>query len=81
MPSFSACVSRFLTLQWSSAKPTCLPGLYSAAAGFNNLRSIDVLALRIWLDSKVKLDTASNVLAGFDEGAGGTLFDLNRLQV
>eukprot|EP00955_Chlamydomonas_euryale_P046927 353532-Chlamydomonas_euryale.AAC.9 len=37
--------------------------------------------MRLWLDDKVELATPSNVLVGFDPGAGGTLFDLNALQV
>jgi hypothetical protein len=41
----------------------------------------DVLAVRLWLDRKVPLSTPSNVLAGFDEGVGGTLFQLDALQV
>jgi hypothetical protein len=40
-----------------------------------------VLAVRLWLDRKVQLRTASNVVAGFDEGVGGTLFQLDDLQV
>ena len=41
----------------------------------------DVLAVRLWLDRKLQLPTASNVVAGFDEGVGGTLFQLDELQV
>jgi phytoene dehydrogenase-like protein len=41
----------------------------------------DVLAVRLWLDRKVQLRTPSNVVAGFDEGVGGTLFQLDELQV
>jgi hypothetical protein len=41
----------------------------------------DVLAVRLWLDRKVELRTPSNVVAGFDEGVGGTLFQLDELQV
>lgn len=41
----------------------------------------DVLAVRLWLDRKVQLRTPSNVVAGFDEGVGGTLFQLDDLQV
>ncbi|KAG1654585.1 hypothetical protein FOA52_004060 [Chlamydomonas sp. UWO 241] len=50
-------------------------------AGFNSLGGIDVLALRLWLDTRVMLETPSNVLAGFgDRSYGATLFDLNALQ-
>jgi len=41
----------------------------------------DVLAVRLWLDRKVQLPTASNVVAGFDQDVGGTLFQLDSLQV
>lgn len=41
----------------------------------------DVLAVRLWLDRKVQLANPSNVVAGFDEGVGGTLFQLDSLQV
>eukprot|EP00878_Enallax_costatus_P029669 GHUV01032210.1.p1 GENE.GHUV01032210.1~~GHUV01032210.1.p1 ORF type:complete len:210 (+),score=13.89 GHUV01032210.1:70-699(+) len=41
----------------------------------------DVLAVRLWLDQKLELRSSSNVVAGFDEGVGGTFFHLNELQV
>ncbi len=56
-------------------------------AAAQDLRSVlgvgcsDVLAVRLWLDQKVKLRSASNVVAGFDEGVGGTFFQLDQLQV
>lgn len=43
----------------------------------NKLNSIDVLAVRMYLDRYVKIDKPSNALFGFDEGTGGTLFHLN----
>ncbi len=46
-----------------------------------DLRCSDVLAARFWLDKKVDLQFKSNVLSGFDEGSGATLFDLTKLQV
>ena len=49
--------------------------------GVTNLDCSDVLAVRLWLDKKLKPATASNVVVGFDRGAGGTFFDLNALQV
>lgn len=47
------------------------------------LRSIDCLATRLWLDRRVSCRFPANVLSGFDnlEGAGGTWFHLNDLQV
>jgi hypothetical protein len=41
----------------------------------------DVLAVRLWLDQKLNLRSASNVAAGFDDGVGGTFFQLDKLQV
>ncbi|KAH7298217.1 hypothetical protein KP509_25G032300 [Ceratopteris richardii] len=49
-------------------------------AAVTNLSSIDVLAVRLWLDNLIKLPNASNVLAGFEPTTGGTLFHLNSLQ-
>lgn len=48
-----------------------------------NLRSIDCLATRLWLDRRVACRFPANVLSGFPslEGAGGTWFHLNDLQV
>ena len=50
-------------------------------AGIRKLSTVDVAAVRLWLDWQVKPSTASNVMAGFDEGVGATFFDLNALQV
>ena len=50
-------------------------------AGIRKLSTVDVAAVRLWLDRRVKPTTASNVMAGFDEGVGATFFDLNALQV
>eukprot|EP00850_Spirogloea_muscicola_P000306 SM000001S04708 [mRNA] locus=s1:1832791:1834921:+ [translate_table: standard] len=47
---------------------------------FANLNGLDVAAVRLWLDRRVKLRNPSNVLSGFDATTGGTLFDLNALQ-
>ena len=44
-----------------------------------NLRSIDCIATRLWLDRQVPNPTPSNVLAGFEEDVGATFFDLNQL--
>ena len=46
-----------------------------------NLGTVDVAAVRLWLDRKVQASTPSNVMARFDEGVGATFFDLNALQV
>jgi len=45
------------------------------------LRCTDVLAVRIWLNKKLRLKNVSNVVAGFDKGVGGTFFQLDELQV
>lgn len=45
------------------------------------LSTVDVAAVRLWLDARVQPETPSNVMAGFDEGVGATFFDLNTLQV
>lgn len=47
----------------------------------SNLSTVDVAAVRLWLDKLVQSDTPSNVMAGFDQGVGATFFDLNSLQV
>lgn len=47
----------------------------------SNLDTVDVAAVRLWLDRRVQPRTASNVMARFDEGVGATFFDLNALQV
>jgi hypothetical protein len=57
---------------------SCCAGDLAASMG---LDCSDVLAVRLWLDRKVLLRTPSNVVAGFDEGVGGTLFQLDDLQV
>lgn len=44
-----------------------------------NLGSLDVVAVRIWLDRKVAIPRASNACSGFDDGVGWTFFDLNAL--
>ena len=50
-------------------------------ARVSNLSTVDVAAVRLWLDRKVQPETPSNVMVGFDEGVGATFFDLNTLQV
>lgn len=50
----------------------------AAAQGLN---CSAVLAARLWVDQKVRLPTSSNVVCGFDAGVGGTLFQLDALQV
>ena len=47
----------------------------------SKLSTVDVAAVRLWLDARVQPETPSNVMAGFDEGVGATFFDLNTLQV
>ena len=47
----------------------------------NNLRSIDAIAVRIWFDRKLSTRFPANVLAAFENSAGGTFFNLNELQV
>ena len=47
----------------------------------NNLRSIDAIAVRVWFDRKLSTRFPANVLAGFENSAGGTFFNLNDLQV
>ena len=47
----------------------------------SRLSTVDVAAVRLWLDGRVQPETPSNVMAGFDEGVGATFFDLNTLQV
>ncbi|KAK9788284.1 hypothetical protein WJX73_005739 [Symbiochloris irregularis] len=44
-----------------------------------DLGSLDVLAVKIWLDRKVYIERASNAVSGFDEGVGWTFFDLTAL--
>ena len=44
-----------------------------------NLRSIDVLAVRLWFDRHVHIPLPSNACFGFDDTTGWTFFDLNHL--
>lgn len=50
-------------------------------ASLHELTALDVMAVRLWLDKRVKMPTPSNVAVGFDDGVGATLFDLTVLQV
>jgi hypothetical protein len=45
------------------------------------LRSLDVVATRIWFDRRVATRYPANVLSGFEPTAGATFFNLNDLQV
>lgn len=57
--------------------------LLSSAPDLRRVMSVgcsDVAAVRVWLRQRVSLRSASNAMAGFDEGVGGTLFHLNQLQ-
>eukprot|EP00879_Flechtneria_rotunda_P028371 GHRR01030475.1.p1 GENE.GHRR01030475.1~~GHRR01030475.1.p1 ORF type:complete len:457 (+),score=95.91 GHRR01030475.1:1370-2740(+) len=45
-----------------------------------NLRSIDVIATRLWFDRLVHTRYPANVLSGFEATAGTTFFNLNQLQ-
>lgn len=45
-----------------------------------NLSTLDVMAVRLWLDRRLAMPTHSNVLAGIDAGVGVTAFDLTALQ-
>lgn len=47
----------------------------------SNLKAIDVISVRVWLDRKFDFKYPANVLAGFESQAGSTFFDLNALQV
>ncbi|KAG1676363.1 hypothetical protein FOA52_001158 [Chlamydomonas sp. UWO 241] len=63
---------------------TAVPAL-AAAQEFRavmNLKSIDVIATRLWLDKKVETKYPANVLSGFEPEAqaGATYFHLNDLQ-
>lgn len=67
-----------------NADPCSQHVVYAAAqelARVSNLSTVDVAAVRLWLDKLVQSDTPSNVMAGFDQGVGATFFDLNSLQV
>ena len=46
-----------------------------------NLKGIDVMATRLWLDKSIETRFPSNVLARFEEDVGGTYFNLSQLQV
>ncbi|MBW4615025.1 MAG: FAD-dependent oxidoreductase [Desmonostoc vinosum HA7617-LM4] len=45
----------------------------------SNLGAIDVLATRLWFDSKIDIPRPSNACFGFDATTGWTFFDLNAL--
>ena len=40
-----------------------------------------MLAVRLWLHSRISMQTPSNVAVGYDQGVGATFFDLTELQV
>ncbi|GMP37466.1 hypothetical protein CsSME_00009130 [Camellia sinensis var. sinensis] len=44
-----------------------------------NLASIDLLTVKLQLDSKVNIPKASNACSGFDDSNGWTFFDLNAI--
>ena len=46
-----------------------------------NLKGLDVIATRLWLDQSLPTRFPANVLAGFEPGVGGTYFNLSELQV
>ena len=48
-------------------------------AAINNLRSIDCIATRVWLDKRVDCRFPANALSSFEPEAGMTFFDLNAL--
>jgi uncharacterized protein with NAD-binding domain and iron-sulfur cluster len=61
------------------------PSLSASApqlAAASTMSSIDCIAVRLWLDKKVKTRSPANVFANFDclRGAGGTFFMLDQLQ-
>ena len=45
-----------------------------------NLKSIDVISVRLWLDRRIDFQFPANVLAGCEREAGSTFCDLNVLQ-
>ncbi|KAK9843904.1 hypothetical protein WJX84_000707, partial [Apatococcus fuscideae] len=45
----------------------------------SNLRSVDILAVRLWLDRRVSFPRPSNACSNFDDGVGWTFFDLTTL--
>ena len=65
-------------LQTSPSLAQRAPELASAAT----MGSIDCIAVRLWLDTKVPTRSPANVFANFDclRGAGGTFFCLDQLQ-
>lgn len=46
-----------------------------------NLKGLDVISTRVWLDQSLPTRFPANVLAGFEPGVGGTYFNLTELQV
>ncbi|KAL3155415.1 hypothetical protein ABBQ38_010971 [Trebouxia sp. C0009 RCD-2024] len=45
-----------------------------------NLKGLDVISTRVWLDQSLPTRFPANVLAGFEPGVGGTYFNLTELQ-
>lgn len=45
----------------------------------NNLSSIDVMAVRLYFDRKIRIEFDSNACFGFDETTGWTYFNLNAI--
>lgn len=46
----------------------------------NNLSSIDVMAVRLYFDRKIRVEFDSNACFGFDPSTGWTYFNLNAIQ-
>ena len=46
-----------------------------------DLKGLDVISTRLWLDQTIPTRFPANVLAGFEPGVGGTYFNLTELQV
>lgn len=52
---------------------------YPEFLNLNNLKSIDILAVRLWFDKRINIPLPSNACFGFDKTTGWTFFDLNTL--
>ena len=65
-------------MRGSPALSRCAPELTAAAS----MDAIDVIAVRLWLDTSVPTRTPANVFSRFPQlrGAGGTFFMLDQLQ-
>lgn len=72
---FSVGISGLQGILRSSATLAAQPDFANVA----NLSSVDVMAVRLYFDRKIRIDFDSNACFGFDDSTGWTYFNLNAI--